>query len=182
MRILAICILLFLLFPWCQQEPDRVIPPLKSPDEIDAWLFDPKKPKVVLHPLPKVVPPEEKPLSPEQTKRISALIAQLADISDSDYGLSSTMSGTAFAPIPGSEEASAMLLTPHNLKQSKALLELVKIGPPALPLLLKHLDDSTETHLTLYHNGGFGDMEFSQELDFNEANPTESKAVEAETV
>lgn len=84
----------------------------------------------------------------DEAKHIEALIAQLASVDSPDYGFSATLSGSAFLPIDGQTEAGTLLLTDHNLQQSKTLRELVEFGPKALPHLLKALDDRTESKLS----------------------------------
>lgn len=51
-----------------------------------------------------------RPLDAAQTARIKQLIRSLANISKPDFGLSSTISGDAFAPIAGQGHATALLL------------------------------------------------------------------------
>ena len=86
-----------------------------------------------------------RPPDAAQTARIKRLIGSLVNISKPDFGLSSTISGDAFAPIEGQGQATALLLTDHKLEQSSALRELVAIGPEALPFLLDSLDDRRAT-------------------------------------
>src|SRR5690349_19299384 len=81
--------------------------------------------------------------SPGPTRReedhIRELIRGLVKIDNPDFGLSPTMSGTAFAPIPGTEQAGAMILMNHGLQRSSNVTELVKLGPADLPFLLEAL-------------------------------------------
>jgi hypothetical protein len=120
---------------------------------------------------------QQPPMTPPEAAKIKRLIASLANIDSPDFGLSSTLSGNAFAPIAGSEHAGALLLTNHQIKSSEALRELVQTGPRALPFLLDALDDSTPTRLTIRHNGMFGVMSFSHEIWGNPANAAEQKAL-----
>src|SRR5262249_7737723 len=73
--------------------------------------------------------------------RIRRLTAPLADPDEPDFGLSASLSGSAFAPLPGQHQAGALLLTDHGLQPSEALQTLVRLGPDALPFLLDALDD-----------------------------------------
>jgi hypothetical protein len=114
-----------------------------------------------------------RPVDAAQTARIKQLIRSLASISKPDFGLSSTITGDAFAPIAGQGQATALLLTDHKLEQSSALRELVTIGPEALPFLLDSLDDQTPTGIVVKHGGGMGGMLFEAELPTNAANPFE---------
>src|SRR5262245_18212288 len=54
----------------------------------------------------------------EQTKKIKELIAGLAKLDKPDFGLSSTLSGDAFSPLPGHSRAHGFVFTDHRLKQS----------------------------------------------------------------
>ena len=87
------------------------------------------------------------PLSPNEAGKIKALIKNLANIDSPDFGLSPTFSGFAFAPIPSARETGAMILTNPGVKESNDFKELVKLGPKALPFLLKALDEKTPTKL-----------------------------------
>jgi hypothetical protein len=81
----------------------------------------------------------------EMRKRIAAL----AEVKSPDFGLSPTLQGHAFAPVAGSQRVSVMVLTDHQIKPSHAVLELVKLGPRAIPFLLEALDDKRPTKLVL---------------------------------
>jgi hypothetical protein len=94
-----------------QPRQDLLQPPLRSIKELDAWLSDPKQSKISLHALPPIASPAEPVLAPADEKGIQDLIAQLADMKDPDYGLSPTMSGHSFAPVPRSEQSGAFLFT-----------------------------------------------------------------------
>jgi HEAT repeat protein len=85
--------------------------------------------------------------SAEQKKRIKALIAQLAEIKEPDFGMSATLTGQAFAPVAGHATMQAGLITDHRLKTSDAFRRLVAMGPEALPFLLEALEDKTPTRL-----------------------------------
>jgi hypothetical protein len=112
-------------------------------------------PDIKLEPLP--------PLGKEDEARIVKLIGNLSEIQSPDFGLSPTMSGSAFAPIPAAREAAAFLLTDHQLKTSEDFVALVKLGPAALPLLLKSLDDQTPTKLVIKHDWLDGVMAFESD-------------------
>jgi hypothetical protein len=119
------------------------------------------------------------PISPALGKRIKELIASLASLDQPDFGLSATLSGDDFAPIPGQGRAGALLLTDHQIKPSEAVKALVKLGPDALPFLLDALDDQTPTKITITHSSVFGAMWHAAELRLNAVNPTEKSAYEA---
>ena len=132
-----------------------------------------------LLPLPTVSLRAQPPPTPKEAARIRALIARLAEIDSPDFGLSASMSGTAFAPIAGSEQAGVMVLGNHGLKRSEPLVELVKLGPRALPFLVQSIDDRTPTKLTMKLEGILSWMGFSAEAGYNPAIPRERKAVAA---
>jgi hypothetical protein len=122
------------------------------------------------------------PLTKEQAKRIKDLIAGLAALDKPDFGLSSTLSGDAFAPIPGQSHAGALLLTDHRLRPSAGLKALVTLGPDSLPFLLDALDDPTPTKITIKHDGGIGAMCHAAELWLNPVNPAERATYKARRV
>lgn len=97
-------------------------------------------------------------LTQEREKYIKSLIAKLADVKDPDFGLSATLTGQAFAPLPGHYALHSGLLTNHGLKTADAFRSLVALGPDALPFLLEALEDGTPTKLTVTRRGlmGFG--------------------------
>jgi hypothetical protein len=112
-----------------------------------AWL------PVRLGKVPRVTLQPGKPLSPEKQKEIRGLIAQLAEVKDPDFGLSGTLSGHGFAPLPHQGHWEMGLLTDHRLQSSAALARLVALGPDALPFLLEALDNATPTKLKINCRG-----------------------------
>ena len=121
--------------------------------------------------------PPETPLTDGDKAEIKRRIRNLAKISNPDFGLSPTFSGSAFAPIAEAREAGTMLLTSHNVKTSPDLVELVKLGPKALPFLLTAIDDQTATKLVIPSHWAFGMMSFRNELSGNPANTNEQALV-----
>jgi hypothetical protein len=119
------------------------------------------------------------PLSDAKVKQIKGLIADLAKLDSPDFGLSATMSGDAFAPLPGQSRATTLLFTDHKLKQSETLKTLVALGPDSLPFLLDALDDQTPTKLVMKHQGAFGAMWHAAEVPMNPVNPAEAIAYKA---
>lgn len=134
---------------------------------------------VKLGKLPNIELKETPSITPELDKRIRELIASLAFLDKPDFGLSATLSGHDFAPIPGQSQAGSFLITDHQIKPSEAVKALVKLGPDALPFLLDALDDQTPTKITITHSYGFGGMWHASELWFNMVNPTEKVTFEA---
>ena len=120
-------------------------------------------------------------LTEAQARRIKDLIAGLAALDKPDFGLSATLSGEAFAPIPGQQHVGALLLTNHGLRPSEGLKALVALGPDALPFLLDSLDDQTPTKIKITHSGGFGAMWHAAELPLNPVNPAEKAIYKART-
>lgn len=117
------------------------------------------------------------PITEEAKKEIKSLIRKLAEMDSPDFGLSATMSGHAFAPLPDQEHAGMMVLTDHKFQRSDALRLLVEKGPDALPFLLDALDDATPTKLKMDHNSGpIGFMGFGDELSINPLNPVERRS------
>lgn len=113
-------------------------------------------------------------LTEDKKKHIKKLIAELAHLADPDFGLSPSLTGSAFAPLPDHEEFSMGLVTNHRLKTSNALRELVEIGPNALPFLLEALDDTTPTKLNV--EPGFM-RPFAAELEINPLNSLERRVL-----
>ncbi|QEL20686.1 HEAT repeat domain-containing protein [Limnoglobus roseus] len=94
--------------------------------------------------------------TPEQAVRVKALIAALADTNGSDAGLSATMTGSAFAPLPDRARFQMGMLTAERHGPSDAFRTLVELGPDALPFLLAALDDPTPTRVKVDRTlGGF---------------------------
>ncbi|MFL5245494.1 MAG: HEAT repeat domain-containing protein [Gemmataceae bacterium] len=133
-----------------------------------------KAPSVKLAPRPD--------LTKEKKKVIKALIAKLAEIKDPDFGMSATLTGHAFAPLPDQEHWGMGLLTDHGTKTSDVFRSLVEIGPDALPFLLEALEDKTPTRLRVGHNSGpIGFMGFGTELHGNPLNSIERRVLLDET-
>jgi hypothetical protein len=93
---------------------------------------------------------------------ILALIQALAKTEDPNMGLSPTMTGEGFAPIPWARRMHNGILMNHGLRDGQAFTKLVELGPKALPLLLESLGNRTPTKLTIDHSGGFGGMWYGQ--------------------
>src|SRR5262245_53347427 len=96
----------------------------------------------------------------EQTKQIQALIGRLAEVEQPYFGLSPTLTGSAFAPLLGQHPAGPFLLTGRQLQSAEALRRLVEIGPEALPHLLDALADATPTKLKVDREGASGGIGF----------------------
>jgi hypothetical protein len=114
-------------------------------------------------------------LTKEKATQIRTSIAHLADIESRGFGLSTTMSGQAFPPLPDQRRSHAMILTNHRLRSSAAMRTLIEIGPEALPFLLDALGDKTPTKLKLEHRSPFGAMWLANELRGNPVNELEMK-------
>jgi hypothetical protein len=95
--------------------------------------------------------------------KIRQLIQDLAQVKDPNYGLSPTMSGSGFAPVPRAGHMFSGILMNHGFKDDSSFLQLVEIGPPALPYLLESLTDKTPTKYTIdYSNASFGGMWYGE--------------------
>ncbi|HPF38832.1 MAG TPA: hypothetical protein P5081_18490 [Phycisphaerae bacterium] len=135
-----------------------------------------ESPTIRLRELPRItLPPYEEP--PPANRIIDKLIDSLANMDAPYYGLSPTLSGNAFAPLDGMEDATMFLLADHQIKQPEAFRKLVSLGPAALPRLLKSLDDDRPTKITIRHEFISGAMVFGQETDENPLNPIEQRAL-----
>lgn len=118
------------------------------------------------------------PVSEVEGKAVKALIASLASLDSPDFGLSATLTGQSFAPVPGQSQASTLLFTDHKIQASAALQKLVEVGPRALPFLLDALDDHTPTKLKVKHDTQFdGAMYLANELWGNPVNPVEQQVL-----
>lgn len=127
--------------------------------------------------VPMMVLAHRAPISDQQAARIRGWISDLAAVESADFGLSGTLDGDAFSPVPGMTATRAFVLTNHGLKTSSALRQLVAAGPETLPFLLAALGDKRPTKLCLEHSGGFGAMWLSDEIWGNPASPTESRII-----
>ena len=96
-------------------------------------------------------------------QEIRGLIHDLVKIKDPNFGLSPTMSGSGFAPVPATGRMFNGILMNHGFKDDSSFLKLVEIGPPALPYLLDSLTDNTPTNYTIdYTNVSFGGMWYGE--------------------
>ena len=115
----------------------------------------------------------------ETTKRIEKLIRELADVQDPDFGMSATLSGLAFAPLPDQARFQMGLVTNHRIKPSVAFRSLVEIGPVALPFLVESLGDKTPTKLKIEAEGM---MVFGSNVTGNALNRAEERVLSEEVV
>jgi len=134
---------------------------------------EPRPVSVKLGALPDIHLKAKTAADPAQAERIAELITQLTEIDAPDYGLSPTMTGSAFLPIAGQSSAGAFVLTDHKLKSSAALKSLVELGPEAVPFLLTALDDARPTKLKLDDSSDFGVIYHDEEMEVNPVNPAE---------
>ena len=180
-----IAILLAALFAGCTQsdgtspqETNKVSPASTTTNEhVQDISTNPRSKYVQLGTIPDVKLKTVMRASDEERAKIKELIRKLADIDSPDFGLSPTMSGSAFLPLDGKHSAGAFLLTDHKIASSDPLRKLVALGPKSMPFLLASLDDNTPTKLTIDHSGGFGGMWFGREIWGNPANQSESQIV-----
>jgi len=153
--------------------------PLQPPKNQEKPAYDVQtlKPDVKLGKVPLIELAPRVPLTKEKIDQIKTCIARLADIDRPDFGLSSTMSGRAFLPLPDQYQLGVMLLTNHQLKSSVALKTLIEMGPEALPYLLDSLGDKTPTKLIIGNQSGFVTFWFGERLQGNPASESEMKVL-----
>jgi ankyrin repeat protein len=116
------------------------------------------------------------PINAEALKMIDRLVE--VEEFDTGYNPYTSGEGTGFAPLHGSyrkwypttltyrDPPPTQRIFDHSTRtiRSDIFAELVHIGPTAVPDLLRHLDDTRETRLTIRHSGGFGGL-FTNEPD-----------------
>lgn len=108
------------------------------------------------------------PLAPDPARdaRIADLIGKLREIDKPWYGISDTSGGdVAFDALEARDIVPDVLRELPRSGPPVAFRELVRLGPAAIPALLKHLDDKRETNLSFHREeGGFGGMFEQSEL------------------
>jgi hypothetical protein len=135
----------------------------------------PPEPTVKLGKIPDVKLTPRPAVGQGRAKRVKESIADLAKLDGADVGLSATLGGHDFAPVPGQSHVGVLRLTDYRLTPSQTFRGLVALGPGALPHLPDALDDKTPTKATIKHDGGFGGMWYGGESwPINPANPAEA--------
>ncbi|HEY4329524.1 MAG TPA: hypothetical protein VGN88_07300, partial [Phycisphaerae bacterium] len=167
----------FLMAPYIARAAIPAPQPAASASATVPDPFELLRPKVKLGKKLDIFLQPHPPLTNDLTAKIKQSIADLAQIDSPDYGFSPTLSGSAFAPIPGAAHSDMMLLTDHKLKSSEAFRALVEAGPDALPFLLDALDDKTPTKLIIKHDLPMGGMWFAEEISQNPINELETKVL-----
>ncbi|WP_088252208.1 HEAT repeat domain-containing protein [Fimbriiglobus ruber] len=114
----------------------------------------------------------------DQKEKIRALIAELAKVGQPGHGLSASMSGHAFAPLPDQTRWGGGILPNQGFKSSDAFRDLVAMGPTALPFLLEALDDKTSTKMKVRTSSGI--MGVGGDFRGNPLNSKESRAIATE--
>ncbi|HEY8503096.1 MAG TPA: hypothetical protein VIL46_00840, partial [Gemmataceae bacterium] len=148
----------------------KIDPEYGAANKIELSYLDVRLGKV-----PSIKLPRRPALARDKKDRIKKLIADLSGLSSPDFGLSPTLTGRAFAPLPDHKQFDMGLLTNHRLKSTDALRSLVEIGPDALPFLLEALDDKTPTKLKV-GSGNFITV-FGAELESNPLNSLERRVL-----
>jgi HEAT repeat protein len=126
--------------------------------------------------VPSLKPGPRAKLSNDRRNELKGLIAKFAEIKDPSFGLSSSVTGRAFAPLPDLEEFQMGLLSGERAKTADDFRKLVEAGPDVLPLLLESLDDPTPTKLKV-PRGQFVMQWFGSELESNPLNPIEKRVL-----
>lgn len=107
------------------------------------------------------------------------LIKELTMLEDADTGLSPMRSGSNFPPVRGQQHLDVWSIYP-TVKHAtrRQLVRLVELGPAALPTLLNHLDDKTETKLVIKHSELMGVMWHDTEIPAPEDAKDEIQAIQ----
>ncbi|MEK6643773.1 MAG: hypothetical protein AABZ08_07670 [Planctomycetota bacterium] len=92
-------------------------------------------------------------ISNDLSLQVNKLITGLQQIDMPGFGYSPTMKGECFAPLLASQKIGSGLVADHGLVMPQQVLELVKLGPRALPFLLKNLDNNSPTQLRVARAG-----------------------------
>jgi ankyrin repeat protein len=95
---------------------------------------------------------------------VKALIDKLTELDRQDTGYSGSVTGSAFLPL-GRSETHMILFGQKPHASSEAMKSLVKLGPKALPALLKHLSDERPTKIVLTLEGFIGGMFIGQDME-----------------
>ncbi len=127
--------------------------------------------------IPDLKPAARAAVPAARKREIKALIALLAEVKEPDYGLSSSVTGDAFAPLPGHENFRRGILGGPRPTASEAFRRLVEIGPDALPFLLDALNDATPIALKLDCGVLMSDPGFGLEDKGNPFNLTERRVL-----
>ncbi len=101
----------------------------------------------------------------ESQQRIRCLIDGLTEVSEPGYGYSGGFCGSQFLPLEGTEKVHVFVFGQVASSKSEALIELVRSGVAAVPLLLEHLDDNRPTRIPPVEALMW--MSFPDEYDFN---------------
>lgn len=173
---------LILLLLWCAAITSGISAEKTDKEKTAAearWRRMMEGPHVKRGVLPEIKLQRSMAASAEEAEQIKKHIANLAKIDRPDFGLSGTMGGTAFAPVPRSgRPTGGFLLTNHQLQTADDFRQLVEFGPRALPFLLEALEDKTPTKLKMSReNSMFTVMELANELSGNPTNSIEQKAI-----
>jgi len=150
----------------------KIDPDLAAKEKMESAYLNVRLGKV---PSVKLAPRAE--LTNEQKNGIKALIAKLAYIKNPDFGMSATLSGLAFVPLPEQKHWGIGPLKDHDTKTSDVFRSLVEMGPDALPFLLETLEDKTPTRLKVGHNSGPIFMAFGTEITGNPLNKLERRVL-----
>ncbi len=102
---------------------------------------------------------------PTHITQSNTLIDKLTEISELGYGYSARFSGSQFLPHSDSGEVHTLVLGSHAPTNSSTLDTIVRRGISAVPLLLKHLDDTRKTRIPAVK--GMMWVSFADEYDFN---------------
>ncbi len=164
----------------------RPVRPIESPPQMEPLPRDSERraSPLTLVNLPQIEVTVSTMLTEEEVKTIEALIKDLAQSRQIDFGSTFILTGEDFAPIGDSEESFLGSKATHWLKGNKSFKRLVALGPKALPVLLKSLDDPNPTGLKVKSPGlieelgiARGTLSFGRQIWGNPLNPIEAKVL-----
>jgi len=105
------------------------------------------------------------PVSAGKSEAVERLIDQFQNISQEGVGFNSMATAGGFVAVESVPRFEGGILGTAAPTTPKALARVVALGVKAMPSLLAHLNDRRPTKLTIRHDGGFGGMWLSTELD-----------------
>jgi ankyrin repeat protein len=88
---------------------------------------------------------------PPAAGKVQALIEQMREVRQADYGYSPSVRGSIFLPLDREGELQVALLGQPAPARSQTMRELVRQGARAVPDLVAHLGDKRPTRLTIRH-------------------------------